>query len=181
MVIFSREWAMPSGDTLSIPPIRRLFEKYRPKGDSVIVDPFARNCKLGTIRNDLNPEFDTQYHLDALEFLKTLKEDSADMVVFDPPYSVAQAASIYKSYGKEKLEINVANAKYWSMCRKHISRILKNGGVCLSCGWNTNGVGKENHAELLEVLLVAHGGMHNDTLVTVERINKNLLFHDEDF
>lgn len=128
MVIFSREWAMPSGDTLSIPLIRRLFEKYRPKGDSVIVDPFARNCKLGTIRNDLNPEFDTQYHLDALEFLKTLKEDSADMVVFDPPYSVAQAASIYKSFGKEKLEINVANAKYWSMCRKHISRILKNGG-----------------------------------------------------
>lgn len=31
------------------------------------------------------------------------------------------------------------------------------------------GIGKKNGFEIIEILLVAHGGMHNDTIVTVER------------
>ena len=164
-------WAMPSGDTFSIKPIREIFDKYKPCG-GVIVDPFAKDSKLGTIRNDLNPQCDTQYHLDALKFLQHLSSDSADMVLYDPPYSVTQASQLYKDYGKEKLEINVSNAKYWSLCKKEVARILKDGGICISCGWNTQGIGKCNRAECQEILIVAHGGSHNDTLITVEKIRK---------
>ena len=166
-----KAWAMPSGDTFSIKPIKKIFEKYKPYG-GVIIDPFAKDSKLGTIRNDLNPQCDTQYHLDALNFLRQQPSDCADMVLYDPPYSVTQASQLYKDYGKEKLEVNVSNAKYWSLCKKEVARILKDNGVCISCGWNTQGIGKCNGGVCEEILIVAHGGSHNDTLVTVERIRK---------
>ena len=44
-----------------------------------------------------------------------------------------------------------------------------NGGIVISCGWNTQGMGKQNGFEIIEILLVCHGGAHNDTIVTVER------------
>lgn len=118
---------MPSRNTFTIEPFRQAIKSVL-KDAAVVVDPFANNSRYGTIRNDLNPEFDTDYHLDALEFLKTLESDSADAVLFDPPYSITQAAECYKSYGKEKLEVNVANMSYWSQCKDHIARILKPGG-----------------------------------------------------
>lgn len=121
---------MPSRNTFTIEPFRQAIKSVL-KDAAVVVDPFANNSRYGTIRNDLNPEFDTDYHLDALEFLKTLESDSADAVLFDPPYSITQAAECYKSYGKEKLEVNVANMSYWSQCKDHIARILKPGGSAL--------------------------------------------------
>ncbi len=134
----------------------------------MIVDAFANSCKYGTIRNDLNPEFDTQYHMDALAFLKQLETESADLVLYDPPYSISQAAEMYKSYGKEKLEVNVANMKYWKECKDNIARILKPNGRVICCGWNTNGIGKGRGVERTSVLIVSHGGSKNDTLVTLE-------------
>jgi len=169
-VVLRREWAMPSGNTFEIPPIKRLVEREcMKKRDGTIIDPFANRSRYGTIRNDLNPEFQTEYHLDALEFLKQMGTNSADIVLFDPPYSLTQAAELYNSYGKEKLEVSVSNMKYWSDCKDNIARILKIGGKCLSFGWNTNGCGRTRGFVLEEVLIVAHGGGKNDTLCTVER------------
>ena len=50
-----------------------------------------------------------------------------------------------------------------------IQRILKPNGLALCFGWNSNGVGKKRGFEIIEVLLVAHGGSKNDTICTVER------------
>ena len=166
-MIISKTWAMPNGKTFSIKPIKEFVEKYI-YGKNVIVDPFANECKYGTITNDLNPEFDTNYHMDALKFMEMLPSNSADVVLYDPPYSITQASQLYKNYGKEKLEVNVANMKYWALCKDNISRILKIGGVCLSFGWNTNGVGINRGFEMQEILIVAHGGSKNDTLCTAE-------------
>ena len=52
--------------------------------------------------------------------------------------------------------------------KKEIARILKPNGICITCCWNTNGIGKKYGFEIIEILDVAHGSMHNDTLVTVE-------------
>jgi hypothetical protein len=41
-------------------------------------------------------------------------------------------------------------------------------------GWNSSGIGIKRGFELIEVLLVCHGGSHNDTIVTVERKIKGL-------
>ena len=159
---------MPNSRTFSILPIKEFIEKHI-KGAEVIVDPFANNSTYGTITNDLNPEFDTDYHLDALEFMKKLKTGSADVVLYDPPYSVTQASICYKNYGKEKLSIGVHNAKYWSLMKKEIARVLKKDGKCISFGWNSNGIGVSNGMKILEILLVPHGGSHYDTIVTLEK------------
>ena len=165
-----RVWAMPNGNTFRIPPIKNLIEKTiteNPHG--VIVDPFANNCKYGTITNDLNPEYGTTYNMDALEFLKILNDQSADIVLFDPPYSITQAAQLYKSYGKERLSVGVSNMRYWGNCKSQVARVLKNGGVAITCGWNTNGIGKDRGFTIEQILIVAHGGSKNDTLCVVER------------
>ena len=167
-MIIEKTWAMPNGNTFTIKPIKEFVEREVEKG-GVIVDPFANNCKYGTIRNDLNPEFDTHYHIDALEFLKTIESESTDLVLYDPPYSITQASELYKEYGKKRLEINVANMKYWAEIKNEIARILKNGGRVISCGWNSNGLGKNRGFEMERVLIVNHGGSKNDTLVTLER------------
>lgn len=163
----NRIWAMPNGSTFTIKPIRELLERYV-KDDYVIIDPFAKDSKYGTITNDLNEEYETDYNLDALEFLRLMESDSADMVLYDPPYSITQASTLYKSYGKKKLEINVANMKYWAECKNEVARILKTNGIAILCGWSSNGIGKGRGFKFEEILLVAHGGSKNDTIVTVE-------------
>lgn len=166
-ISYKRIWAMPNGKTFTIKPIKEFVEEEVFRG-GVIIDPFANECKYGTIRNDLNPEFDTDYHMDALEFLKLIDDESADLVLYDPPYSITQASALYKSYGKDKLEVNVTNMKYWKLCKNNIARILKPNGRVICCGWNTNGLGKGRGFKLTKILDVAHGGTRNDTLVTLE-------------
>ncbi len=158
---------MPNSLSFTIKPIKELIARYIKSGD-IIIDPWANNSKIGTITNDLNPEMDTHFHLDALEFLKRQENDSADVVLYDPPYSISQATEMYKNFGRDKLEVHVSNMGYWASCKKEVSRILKPGGVCIICGWSTNGVGINRGFEMVEILLVPHGGSKNDTIVTVE-------------
>lgn len=70
--------------------------------------------------------------------------------------------------------METTQASYWSKQKDEIARILKPNGICISCGWNTNGVGKTRGFEQIEILLVAHGGNHNDTITTVERKMKQI-------
>lgn len=106
--------------------------------------------------------------MDALDFLKQVPTEYADVVLYDPPYSVRQVAECYKGFG-----INVTQEKTQSSWRaRHldeIQRILKPYGICLCFGWNSGGVGKKRGFEMLEILLVAHGGSKHDTICTAER------------
>ena len=168
-------WVMPSPNTFSIEPIKKFVEYYL-EDKQVIVDPFANSNTYGTITNDLNPNFETTYHLDALKFLRQLDDNIADIVLYDPPYSVQQAKEVYDNFGKEKLELNVANSKYWTEYKYEVSRIIKPGGIVLCFGWNSNGIGNCNHMVMKEIMIVAHGGIHNDTICTMEIKDKNELF-----
>ena len=166
-MVVNRVWAMPHKNTFSIKPIGELVERYT-SGEKVIIDPFANNSKIGTITNDLNTKFDTDYHLDALDFLKKMKTQFADVVLYDPPYSPRQVKECYEGVG---ITVTAEHTKA-SWRAKHldeIARIVKPNGLCLSFGWNTNGVGKKRGFEIIEILIVAHGGSKNDTLCTVER------------
>ena len=52
--------------------------------------------------------------------------------------------------------------------KKEIKRILKVGGKVITFGWNSGGIGKTNGFEITRILMVPHGGWHNDTICTVE-------------
>jgi len=159
---------MPSADTFSIPPIRELV-KWRLKDCAVIVDPFARNSRFGTLTNDLNPETAATHHMDAIEFLTGLVAEGvqADAVLFDPPYSNGQIIEMYQKIGRAFTGDDDLNR-----LGKHkdlMDRVLKTGGIAICCGWNSMGMGVERRYSLEEILLVPHGRVHNDTIVTVER------------
>ena len=163
----NRAWAMPNSKTFQIKPIKELIEKYVTPFDEV-VDPFANNNTFGTITNDLDPSYDTDYHMDATEFLKILDGNIADVVLYDPPYSPRQVSECYQKFGMT-VDMTTTQASYWSKQKEQIARIVKPGGVVITCGWNSGGIGKKYGFEIIEILLVAHGGWHNDTIVTVER------------
>jgi len=168
--VIRREWAMPSPNTFSIRPIARLLDRYL-EGCKVIVDPFARNSKRGTITNDLNPDMHTMYHMEAGAFCGMLLEQHivADAVLFDPPYSPRQMAEVYQKYGLEFTTRDSQRAVRFPVCKNRLARLLRMGGVAISFGWSTAGLGKNNGMEIIEILMVPHGGAHYDTLVTVER------------
>ena len=168
-ITFDRKWAMPNKETFRIKPIKELIEKYVKDG-KVWVDPFVRNSIFKprmTFTNDLNTEFLATHHMDALDFLKTLKDNSCDGVLFDPPYSVRQVAECYNSVGK-KTTMSDTQSTFYTFLKAEITRITKKGAVVVSFGWNSGGIGKTLGFCIDEILLVPHGGPHNDTIVTVE-------------
>ena len=163
-----RIWAMPNKWTFTILPIKELLKEEK-VCDGLWIDPFAGRNSSATITNDINPDAIADYHLDALTFLQQQESCSADGILFDPPYSVTQAKQCYDSYGVDKLAVNVTNSKYWSLCKYEVARILKTNGKVISFGWNSNGIGKNRGFEIERILLVAHGSIKNDTIVTVEK------------
>jgi len=90
-----------------------------------------------------------------------------DVILFDPPYSPRQVSECYKKLGKT-VNMQTTQASYWGNMKKEISRILTPEGVCITFGWNSGGIGKKHGMHIEEVLMVAHGGWHNDTICTVE-------------
>lgn len=159
-----RIWAMPNKWTFTIKPIKELLKNEMSCENGMIIgnwcDPFCGKFSPANIRNDINKDIIATYHLDALEFLQTLPDNSMFGVLYDPPYSITQA----RMYGKKEF----SSMKYWADCKNEIARIVKPGGKVICFGWNSMGIGKNRGFEMTRILLVAHGGSKNDTIVTVE-------------
>lgn len=156
---------MPNKNTFDIAPIKQLI--IEEKHDGIWIDPYANKNKIATITNDLNDEFDTDYNMDALDFLKLFKDSSVDGVLFDPPYSPRQISECYKNFGIE-VSNKTTQSSFWSNQKKEISRIVKVGGKVITFGWNSGGIGKRYGFNITRILFVAHGGWHNDTICVVE-------------
>lgn len=172
-MIINKIWAMPNSRTFTIIPIRDLIKKHIPKS-GIVLDPFANEMSIKVlmndnkyISNDLDKQYNCDFNLEAVDFLKKFDDNSIDLILLDPPYSPRQVKECYT-----ELELTVTTeqtgAQYWSNIKNEIQRILKIGGKCISFGWNTNGLGIRRGFEQIEILIVAHGGSKNDTLCTVE-------------
>ena len=148
---------MPNHNTFSIKPIINFIGEV-PKNS---IDPFARNSKIANITNDINPKFDTTHNMDALDFLKRITSESTEMVLFDPPYSLRQLKECYDGIGVSMTQRE--SQHFFSDLKNEIARITCVGGEVLSFGWNSVGMGKSRGFEIVEIMLVSHGGIHNDT------------------
>jgi len=131
---------MPNKQTFTIKPISELIKEEI--GDEYI-DPFPFN-----------------YEEDATDYLCRIKPQHYS--VFDPPYSPRQLKECYK--GKGEYDTKSSTWSNWKnlLAEKTLSK-------CISFGWNSGGLGKSRGFEIIRILLVAHGGMHNDTICTVEK------------
>jgi hypothetical protein len=174
----NRIWAMPSKNTFTIKPINKLIsgiiQEIRVKRvliGSRIIDPFAGNSPFNNeidYSNDLDSSKNVTHNMDALEFIKRFDDSSVDCILFDPPYSPRQISEHYKKH-KKTVNMQTTQASFWTNLKKEISRIMRKDGTVITCGWNSGGIGKTNGFKIEEILLVPHGGWHNDTIVTVER------------
>lgn len=91
-------------------------------GGGVWIDPFANKNHLVSITNDLNAEYDTDYHMDALDFLKMFGDQSVDGVLYDPPYSTRQVSECYNHVGIE-ITSETTRASFWSRQKREIAKI----------------------------------------------------------
>ena len=157
-----RTWSMPSKWTFTIKPIKELIKQYVNGG--LWIDPFAGENSPANITNDIEGR-GNEFKMDGLAFLKTINNNSADGVLFDPPYSVEQCLRKYTP----KYDGTAGRTEYRAKCKDEIGRIIKRDGVSISFSWDSTGIGLKRGFEIIEILLVCHGACHNDTIVTVER------------
>jgi len=139
---------MPNKRTFDIKPIKTLIEKQS-VNVSKWIDPFPY-----------------PYKKDALECLSEFNNDSVEGVLFDPPYSPRQLKECYDNLG---MTLTDTKSSVWAKWKDEIARVIQPGGKCISFGWNSNGLGKKRGFKIIKILIVAHGGNHNDTIVTIER------------
>jgi hypothetical protein len=178
--LIRRTWAMPTKDTFDCKPIGEFVTRYlltnKPHGQrKVSVDPFARNKRWATYTNDLNPATQAEFHMDAEAFLNMVadKGEVADLIILDPPYSPRQISECYAAAGLKAGMKDTQNAALYARVRRAARRLCRPGTVVLSFGWNSAGMGKG--FEQREILLVAHGGAHNDTICVAEEMTNQQL------
>ena len=164
-VKMNRVWAMPSFATFTIKPIAELLERYR-VGIGWI-DPFAGWNSPAEFTNDINPKAPTTHHAEAELFVQSFGLGKY-YALFDPPYSNRQISEHYKEAGLSATQLDTS-AQFYSKVKDKLAGVIRDGGYVISFGWNSNAMGKNRGFEIVEILLVAHGGHHNDTIVTVER------------
>jgi hypothetical protein len=58
--------------------------------------------------------------------------------------------------------------KSWTDWKTSINELCEVGTTVLSFGWNTVGMGIKHKFEIQEILMVCHGGVHNDILCMSE-------------
>jgi hypothetical protein len=172
-MIINRRWAMPCKNTFQIKWFRYIIHKYHKVGE-LSIDPFANRNRIAKITNDIDTDFDTDFNIDALDFLQTFESQSVDFVFYDPPYSPRQVSESYKKMGLS-VNMETTQASFWGNIKKEISRVVKPCGIVASFGWNSNGIGMENRFDIAEILIVAHGGQHNDTICVIEKKDKQQL------
>lgn len=155
-------WAMPSRWTFQIPPIADFVQRWT-EGRTCIVDPFCGTSLVAHHRNDM-----AHGGMDAEQFVRDLIAQGvrADCVIFDPPYSPRQIAECYKSIGRKATTEDTQNARLYKRVRDALADVLVPGGVALSFGWQSSGFGKRWLTH--EILLVQHGGAHNDTICVAQ-------------
>lgn len=168
---------MPSKDTFSILPIWEFVWRYLNEGD-ISIDPFARNFSGAYYTNDLNPETDAQYHMDAFDFLVMLRNRGvlAKTVIFDPPYSPRQIKECYDGIGHKMTQQDGQRTFSWAKEKNIIAEMMPSGGIFLYFGWNTNGMGYQRGFMPIEILIVNHGPGHSDTLCMAERKIQTSIF-----
>jgi hypothetical protein len=165
-MIINRIWEMPNKWTFQMQCVQSLLLKYN-VGKNWI-DPFSGMTSPAEIRNDLNLDSPAEYHLKADDFISQLKSKYTG-VLFDPPYSLRQVKECYESHGIKFTQWDTQESIRWNTLRDSISEKILPAGYCINFGWNSSGMGLSRGFNIIEILLICHGGAHNDTIITVEQ------------
>jgi hypothetical protein len=138
---------MPNKDVTRIPSILALLmESF---GERKVYDPF-------------NATEDEWYAPDVIQHVS---QGSQEGVLLRPPTTWTQVMCYVKRHNKTW----DGTTRWWSSIKDGVSRITQMGGVVVSVGWDSNGLGTKRGFQMERILMVNHGGHWRDTIVTVER------------
>ena len=115
---FTRIWCMPSPETFTMAPVKKLLERYVGDGKGWI-DPFAGSSSPAEYTNDLNPDAPTKYHLEALDFINMVDRNDYHGILFDPPYSLRQVKECYDNIGKSLPFDTTQDASFGKLTLSH--------------------------------------------------------------
>jgi hypothetical protein len=119
---------------------------------------------LGCIEtsNDLQKEYDTTFHMEALECATMFASENAkfDVILLDPPYSYRKSMEYYNKHSAESC---------WKKLLDIIPKILKPDGKVICFGYHASQMGKLRGFYVDEILVVDHSGAMHSTIACVEK------------
>lgn len=147
-----------------------------------VCDPFSNNKTnrlQGTtlVTNDLNPEFNADYCLDANDFGEEMERQGKlfDLVLFDPPYSLRQLKDCYEGIGKNLPHWQTQNM--WGRAKDALGQCIEPGGYVISFGWSSHGFGKRRGFEKQEIHNLEQAGTdgrYNIQVVIEKKVNHSI-------
>ncbi len=144
--------------TFAVRPIREWVEA---ECEGRVLNLFAGKTKLDVeeVRNDLDLDIVADFHLDALEFVRTWEGERFDTILLDPPYSYRKSMEMYKGN----------KCSPFKQLKDELPRIMKPHGKVITFGYHSNVMGKERGFIVERIALFSHGGAIHDTIASVER------------
>ena len=145
--------------TFSVRPIREWIEQ---NCEGLTLNLFAGITKLciSEVRNDLDLQALADYHMDAVEFLRSWQGEKFDTVLLDPPYAYRKSMEMYKGI----------RCSPFRQLKDEVGNVLKNGGKVITFGYHSNTMGANRGFRVEKIALFSHGGAIHDTIASVERL-----------
>lgn len=130
-----------------------------------VLNLFAGKTKLdlNETRNDIDGDMPSEYHQDAVDFVKGWSGHKFNTIILDPPYAYRKAMEMY-------------NGNYTSRFRllaDLIPNILETNGKVISFGYHSTFLSKKRNATLTKLCVFAHGGAQHCTIGIIEQVNRN--------
>lgn len=144
--------------TFKVAPIRNWVES---ECEGKVLNLFAGKTKLRVdeIRNDIDIEMLSDYHLDALEFVNSWNGEKFNTILLDPPYALRKSMEMYKGH----------IASPFRQLKDSLPRIIADGGKVITFGYQSISMGRGRGFELEKIALFSHGGAIHDTIASIER------------
>ena len=95
---------------------------------------------------------------DCIENLKSMKDNSIDLIILDPPYAYRKSMEMYNGHKASK----------FNMIKDSIHKILNKNGIVITFGYHSVSMGKSRGFVQEKVLLLSHGGAIHDTIAVIE-------------
>jgi hypothetical protein len=146
--------------TFSVKPIRDWVER---SCEGNVLNLFAGKTLLNVneIRNDLDLEIPANFHLDALDFLRSWKGPRFHTILLDPPYAYRKSMELYKGIV----------CSPFRQLKDAIGNCIQPEGIVITFGYHSIVMGKTRGYDLERLALFSHGGAIHDTIASIERLS----------
>ncbi len=152
---------------MKTPLYRYTFKNSRIRGwveenvEGLVLNLFAGKVKLkcDEVRNDIREDVPANFHMDALEFVKTWDGVSFKTVLLDPPYAYRKSMEMYDG----------AVSSPFNQIKNYLPNIMVKNGIVITFGYHSNVMGKTRGFKQEHILLMSHGGAIHDTIAVIER------------